>query len=310
MATSRQTGAGTRRRSLRARFVLLSGLALPALALLAGCAEKTPPQKEVVRPVKAMQVADASQLENRYFPGRAKATQEVDLSFRVAGPLITRPVNVGDAVKAGNIVARLDPRDFEVSLRAVKGQLAEARAILKRSDANYQRTKRILNEDPGATSEVAVDRALEDRDRSAANVDSLIASVASAEDKLSYTYLKAPFDGTVVATYVENFEDVRAKQPVVRILDTSRIEMVVNIPENLISLAAQVTDITVTFDAFPNRPVPATTKEIGTEASQTTRTYPITLLMDQPRDFRILPGMACPSPCPHCARVYCTTSRT
>ncbi len=226
------------------------------------------------------------------FPGRAKATQEVNLSFRVAGPLITRPVIIGDTVKAGDVLARIDPRDFEVNLRAVQGQLAEARAALKRAEADYQRLSRVFKKDPGAISETAVDRALEDQDRAAANVDSLVASVASAEDQLAYTYLKAPFDGTVVATYVENFEDVRAKQAIVRILDTSRIEMVVNIPENLISLAPYVTNLAVTFDAFPKQPVPATVKEIGTEASETTRTYPVTLIMDQPEGFKILPGMA------------------
>jgi RND family efflux transporter MFP subunit len=67
---------------------------------------------------------------------------------------------------------------------------------------------------------------------------------------------------------------------------------VVNIPENVISGLPNVKDITVTFDAFPEQPVPAEVFEIGTEASQTTRTYPVTLIMDQPEDFTVLAGMA------------------
>jgi RND family efflux transporter MFP subunit len=94
-----------------------------------------------------------------------------------------------------------------------------------------------------------------------------------------------------VATYVENFEQVLGKQQILRVLDDSRIEMIVDVPEQLISMAPYVEGITCTFDPFPGRDVPAEVKEIGTEASETTRTYPVTLIMDQPQGFKILPGM-------------------
>ena len=74
--------------------------------------------------------------------------------------------------------------------------------------------------------------------------------------------------GTVVATYVENFEDVRAKQAVLRLLDTKKIEMVINVPENLMPNLKYVKSIAVTFDAFPKHTLPATIKEVGTEASR------------------------------------------
>ena len=119
-----------------------------------------------------------------------------------------------------------------------------------------------------------------------------ISSVASAKDKLNYTYLKVPFDGVVVSTYAKNFEFVQAKQSIVRIVDNSRIEMVINIPESLISMVPQAKNIEVVFDPFPDRKIPAEIKVIGTEASRTTRTYPVTLIMDQPEDINILPGMA------------------
>ena len=109
---------------------------------------------------------------------------------------------------------------------------------------------------------------------------------------LQYTYLHAPFTGIVVRTYVENFENVQVKQSVIRLVDASRIEMIIDIPENLISLVPRVENVVVAFDAFPDLEVPARIKEIGTEASETTRTYPVTLIMDQPSGTRILPGMA------------------
>lgn len=266
-------------------------LAILILSTLTACSE-TEPEKEVIRPVRAVKVGDMGRFQRRGFPGRAQATQEIDLAFRVGGPLITRPVNVGDQVQEDEVVARIDPRDFEVNLRNVRAQLAEAEAALERAASDYRRQLSIFKTDPGATSETAVDRAREGQDRAAANVDALKASVATAQDQLDDTDLQAPFDGTVVATYVENFQNVRQKQPVVRILDTSHIEMVINIPESMISMASSVQTALLQFDAFPGREFEGRIKEIGTEASQTTRTFPVTLIMEQPEDVKILPGMA------------------
>ncbi len=271
----------------------LAGIFLAAFIppLMGGCAQEEP-ERTIIRPVRAIKVADFEGLRQRGFPGRARATQEIDLAFRVGGPLIARPVNVGDEVKAGDVVARIDPRDFEVTLRNTQAQLAEAKAAFERAQGDFRRQRNIFEKDPGATSEAAVDRAREERDRAAANVDSLTASVRTAQDQLDDTYLKAPFDGTVVTTFVENFQNVRQKEPIVRIVDTSHIEMVVNVPENLISLVPQVKTARLQFDAFPGREFDGTVSEIGAEASQTTRTFPVTLLMKQPEEVRVLPGMA------------------
>ena len=259
---------------------------------LLNCSKQETEEKEIIRPVLAMQVSGVEQIGSRTFPGRAQATQEVDLAFRVSGPLITLPVKVGDTVKAGDVVARIDPRDFKINVDAVEGQLQEAQAAYRRAANDYQRELNILKQEPGATSQAAVDRKREERDRATANIRSLQASLTAAQDQLEYTFLKAPFDGVVVSTYVENFEDVNAKEPILRILDDTRIEMIVNIPENLISYAPHVKKVYVVFDAFPDYELEATLKEIGTEASSTTRTYPVTLIMDQPEAFKILPGMA------------------
>lgn len=272
--------------------VVMTYLFVIIILLLSGCSKEEAEEKQIVRPVRYFEIPSPGQFSQRNFPGRAKATQEVDLAFRVSGPLITFPIEVGDEVKSGDIVARIDPKDFQVALSAAQGKLDNARAASKRAASEYERELNIFKEDPGATSQTAVDRKKEARDKSRANIKSFAADVEGAKDQLSYTYLKAPFDGNVVKTYVENFENVQAKQPILRILDDSSIEMVVNIPESLISLAPYVEDINVVFDPFPKVEIPAQIKEIGTEASATTRTYPVTLIMAQPENVKILPGMA------------------
>ena len=279
------------RNSLIISKALCFFVSLP-LFLLISCSKEDVEQKKIVRPVRAMKVTDVVQFRQRQFPGIAKATQQINLSFRVSGPLITLPVGIGDEVNKDDVVARIDPRDYKVNVRNAQGQLDQAKAVLTRAESDYKRSKNIFDQDPGAISEAAVDQARQNRDSAKANIQSLSASVATAKDQLSYTNLKAPFDGIVVNKYVTNFESVQAKQPIVRIVDDSRIEMVISIPESLIALIPEVKNIEVIFDPFPDRKIPAEIKEIGTEASATTRTYPVTLIMDQPDDIKILSGMA------------------
>jgi RND family efflux transporter MFP subunit len=265
---------------------------LVSLVLLVTACGPEPEKKTIIRPVKAMRVADSSGLMERAFPGRAKAGLEVNLSFRVSGPLIAFPASVGDEIKAGEVVARIDPTDYETALRTLEGQLARGQAIAKRARADVARNENIRKQDPGAISQAAIDRSREALDAASASVRSLRASVKTASDRLSYTELKAPFDGVVVETYAENFETVISKQPILRLLNPESIEFVINVPENLIGLAPYLESIVVNFDALPGIDVPADVKEIGKEASQATRTYPVTLVMKQPPGAEILPGMA------------------
>ncbi len=259
--------------------------------LVAGCAEEqVVPERP--RLVLAMKLGDPSTFEDRWVPGRAKATRELDLSFRVGGRMIARPVNVGDELKKGDLVAQLDPTDYEVELQNAEGNRDEAKAKQTAAQSHLNRQLRIRKEDPGAISRASIERAREARDKAKANIKALEAAVSDAKNRLQRTTLTAPFASTVVAKFAEAFEDVQANQNIVRLVDTSKIEFLVNIPERDISIIAEVTNIRVQIDAFPGVEIPAQIKEIGTEASQTTRTYPVTLIMDQPEGYTVLPGMA------------------
>ena len=248
---------------------------LLAMIVLPGCRDE-PEAKEHVRPVRAMRIADAEGFSRSGFTGRAKATQEVNIAFEVPGKLNERPVDVGNEVKIGQLLARLDPRDFQNSLDAT---------VARRDQAEAYRGRIAEAAKSGAVSQ----QQLTDAE---ARLEVTEAEVKIAEKALEDTEIRAPFEGVIVATYVENFQNVRAKQPVVRLLDITKIEMWVDIPEQLISLAPHVKEIVVTFDAFPDRPIPARIKEIGTEASERTRTFPVNLIMDQPEGVQVLPGMA------------------
>lgn len=295
-----------------------------------------------VRPVRAIQVHSLDLLGDRWLPGRAIAAQEINLAFRVSGPLVKLAVLAGDEVHEGQVIAQIDPRDFQVALRTAQANLDSARArlqamrvgarpeeleqlraMVQQAEARLQTTtsefaraeqliqSRTISEseydqffEAKVQAEAELRRAkeqlqigevgarAEDIAAQEAEIRALEASANSTENQLTDTTLRAPFDGIVVARYVENFEQVRANQAIVRVLDASVIDMVINVPEGAISAVPYIADLQCRFDAFPDLRLPAEVREVGTEASRTTRTFPVRLRMQQPSDVKILPGMA------------------
>lgn len=268
-----------------------TGLICTLALFLAGCEEQTPDAEvvEIVRPVRTLTVSDASDLQGRYFVGTARAAREVSLGFAVPGTLTGISVDVGDDVKKAQVVATLDPAPYQAEVDRLTAELESANATYDNAKSQTGRQRDLFEK--GHVSQAGLDRyTAGERSAKAA-----IASVQGALDKatlnLSYTQLAAPFDGIVVAKYVEDFEEIRAQTQVLRVLDGEHIEMVVDIPERYIGLVKQFRDVKAAFDAVGNVAIPAEVTEIGTEASATTRTYPVTLLMEQPDKGQVLPGM-------------------
>lgn len=271
------------------RFILL------LLVLLTSCKQEE--QVEAPRPVKAIQ-AKISQEETSdvLFPGTLRAFKRADLSFRVDGILMVRDISVGQKAEQGEILLQLDPREYEIALRKAKGKVESTQAQLDFARRDFQRMENIYDTDPGAISESLLDRRKESKNKLEAELLIAESDLDQATDNLSYTSLKAPFDGIIAAIYVENHEQVRAKQPVVRFLDTAEREMEINVPEKFMNTLLEGganLRFNVYLDAFPNRTFPASIKEIGTEASSTTQTYPITLTLKKiPIELSLLAGMS------------------
>jgi len=260
--------------------------------LLSACQPATTENVESVRPIKAMLIGSGQQIAGESLPGVAKATQEVDLSFRVAGTLKRMPVKIGQEVRIGDTLAELDKRDFEVALDNAKATLANAEAQLQNAKIEFDRVVRIQRSDPGAVSQSNIDLRRATYDSAKANKAAAIAQLNATQDRLSYASLKAPFDGVVVQRYIENYQDINANSPVFRLVDLSKIEMDVSIPESQISDLPYVKNPRVIFDAFPSIEIPAKIKEVSNEASKITRTYNVRLIMDPPPGIDILPGMS------------------
>lgn len=201
-------------------------------------------------------------------------------------------------------------------IEQLKAVVEQAQASYQQAEAEHQRNANLIDDGVVTQSEFDISLArkrrtyaeiksaqealnigqkgarAEDIEAKQSEIRALEAAVANAKNQLEYTVLSAPFEGEVAARFVDNFQTVQAKQPIVRLVDVSKIEVTVQIPESLIGLIPEVKEVACRFDALPGREFLGTVTKIGSEASQTTRTYPVTVQIDQPADVRILPGMA------------------
>lgn len=278
------------------------GLVLVAvfLTLLAACEGRQEAQEASTepRPVKMMTVGEAAQITERSFPGTVRAAKRAELAFQVSGTLTRLSVGEGQEVREGEVLAQLDQRDFENSLRSAQGQFGNVRAALESARSEYERILRIRKQDPGATSESMVVKRREAMDRASAEMESAQAAVDAARDRLGYTSLHAPFSGIVSRRHVENFQEVQAKEPIVSLDDISSLEILVDLPESVVARINEPSERTgkqapvhAEFAALPDREFPLIVKEFSTRADPKTQTFQVVFEMEKPDDVSILPGM-------------------
>ncbi len=274
-------------------FVLV-GLIAVLLIFVTSCGkeEAEGPEKTVVRPVKIMTLASSGEMTRLTFPGKVRASQRVDMAFQVSGTLIKLPIKEGAQVKEGDLLAQIDPKDFQTNLRKAEGQLARGEASIERAQSDYDRILRIQKKDPGATSQAMVDQKREAMNSAKADIKSLEASVDGAKDQLSYTSLRAPFSGVIAKRYVDNFQEVRAKQSIVSVQDITQIEILIDLSENVMATIKRGSaSVFAEFAAVPGKQYPLEKKEVSAEADPKTQTYRAVLTMEAPEGVNILPGM-------------------
>jgi multidrug efflux system membrane fusion protein len=214
------------------------------------------------------------------------------MAFQVSGTLIKLPIKEGVQVKEGDLLAQVDPKDFQTNLRKAEGRLARGKASIERAQNDYDRILRIQKKDPGATSQAMVDQKREAMDSAKADIKSLEAAVDGAKDQLSYTSLRAPFSGVIAKRYVDNFEEVRAKQSIVSLQDITHIEILVDVPELVMATVKRGSaSAFAEFAAAPGKQYELEQKEMAAEADPLTQTYLLVMTMEAPEGVNILPGM-------------------
>ena len=161
--------------------------------------------------------------------GEVKPRYESDLSFRVAGKVLARRVDVGASVRQGDTLATLDTQDFQNRLRSAEAEVASAEAVLVEARGNEARKAKLLKD--GWTPQATYDTALRNLRSAEAQAHLCQGQLDLTRDQLHYTELKAEFDGMITAVGAEPGQNVNAGQMVVKLARPGDKDAVFNIAE-------------------------------------------------------------------------------
>lgn len=266
--------------------VRAAGVVAASLCILTvgACSKPAEDPVDVIRPIKILTVMGGAAGRGQTYAGVIESGSTADIGFEVSGRIVEMLVTEGQEVRQGELLARLDPADFQSGVD-------KASADYRAAEATFRRYEELVS--TGSVSRQDLDTQRRTFEVSAAGLD-------TAKKALADTRLLAPFAGNVGRTYVENFSNVAAKEPVVLVQDLSNLEVVVAVPEQDWAKArprSTFAESTARFNpvvslaTFPGRGFPLAFTEVATVADPVTRTFEIRFSLQRPDDIAIMPGM-------------------
>lgn len=250
---------------------------------LTGCGEKNEKQTantQLSRPAKVAVVKPHSDNTIRYFPATIEPTVKAQLAFRVNGELAALNVVAGQNVQFGDVLAELDDKDFTL-------QVKQAQAKYDLSLSQFNRAKSLFK-DKLVSSSVY--------DEAAAQFDIAQAQLEGAKRNLQYTMITAPFSGTVAQMFIENYEFIQAKQPIIDLQGREQVDISIDVPEQLMVRLPKNEDgklyqPLLFLDAAPEKSYRVTFKEHDITANKATKTYRVVFSLNAPADLNLMSGM-------------------
>jgi RND family efflux transporter MFP subunit len=249
---------------------------LLAASVLSACSKPAPPE-EPVRAVKVMTVGADAQRSSAEYSGEVRARVESRLGFRVAGKIIRRPVELGQRVRAGEMLAQLDPQDYKLSADAARAQLAAAATNRDLAAADFKRYKDLREQNFISSAEL--ERRESTLKASQAQFDQAQAQLTGQGNQVGYTTLVADASGVVTAVDAEVGQVVAAGTPIVRIAQDGARDVVFSVPEDKVQAVHVGSAARVTLWAS-QQTLTGTVREVAASADPITRTYSVKLGMD------------------------------
>jgi RND family efflux transporter MFP subunit len=260
-------------------------LTLSAL-VLASCKPDTKVEAPEVRPVRTVTAARGEAGETVVLTGHVRAEDEPALAFRIGGRMIERPVNVGDRVEAGQVLAKLDPENELNALRSAEAAVTAAQGQLTYARGDFERQQQLLAN--GHTPRARFDQSQKALQNAQSQVDNTEAQLQIARDRVSWTTLTADAPGTVTARGAEPGEVVQAGQMIVRLARQGGRDAVFDVPAQLLRSAPSDALITVRLTDDPSVTATGRVREVAPQADPVTRTFEVKVgLSDPPEVMRL-----------------------
>lgn len=252
------------------------------LSLLSACSEQNEAPVPA-RPVQVVRIEARPNGNGMSFAGEVKARHETALSFRVGGKLASRPVDVGDQVRKGQLLAGLDAADYELAVQTLKAQLASARAESDFARADLERYRELLEQ--RVVSPPEFDRRRTAFTAAKERAAALEAQLGQASHQVDYTALRADRDGVVTAVAAETGQVLAAGQPVVTLAQLDEKEVRIDVPEQRIGEIRPGREVAVTLWTDAQRRLKARIREVAAAADPASRTYRVRAALLEGQDI-------------------------
>lgn len=249
--------------------------------LLVACG-KAPETTEIIRPVRLATLVENQTLPHLTLSGEVRARVESRLGFRVPGKIEARLVELGQTVKKGDVLARLEPSGEVLGVRAAEAQLASAKAEQSLAQSELKRIAELNQK--GFVSPTEYERYKIKVDNANAAVQQAQANVNLSRNQLSYTQLRADQDGVVVAILADVGEVIPAGQPIVQIAQLGTLEVHTFIPEDKLALIADA-KAQLSVYTHPNVQFEGELRELSAAADPITRMYEARYRFIDPADY-------------------------
>jgi RND family efflux transporter MFP subunit len=268
------------------RRLPVAGLIVAALGL-AGCSQEKVEIKEIIRPVKVVEIGGAQATRELDYSGSVRARTEMNLGFRVAGKVTERLVNIGQHVNSGDVLARIDPTDYDLSVKSAEASLEAADRQVETVDLAKKRTEQLFTKNFASKSQL--DQATLTYDQAVATRDAARSTLAQAKNQVGYTDLKAGEDGIVTAISADIGQVVGAGTPVMTVAVDGEKEVLIAGPEMDIAEFRPGKDVKAGFWSDDALTLAGKVREVAGSADPQSRTFAVRVSL--PNDPRVLLGM-------------------
>jgi len=255
--------------------------------LIAACDPVPQVEEELLRPVRYLTIEDSVAGRSRTFSGTLKSTRESRLSFKVAGTITELPVQIGQRLAPGDLIARLDSDSFALQVEQAQASLVEAQAGERNAQANYERTKGLYANDNASLNELDAGRAT--AEAAAAQVRAAMKALEIARLNVSYTRLTAAEECSMASVDVEVNENVSSGQQIGAVSCGTTFEVELGVPESLIAFVDLTTPVTISFGALDGRSFTGEVTEVSSAGSAAV--FPVVVSVNE-RDASLRSGLA------------------
>jgi membrane fusion protein, multidrug efflux system len=255
----------------RIQAAMVSLVIASTCLLVLGCRPQAKTAAEPPRTVRVMEAKPYSRNSSFVLPGEVRARWETRLAFRVSGQILTREVEIGQAVKKGQTLTRLDPTDYRLAVLAQEANHAAAEAELRLLKLEQDRIAQLRAKNLASESEA--DQRLAALRAGEARVEASRAQLSQTRHQAVYATLVADDDGVVTALEAEAGQFVAAGQTVIRLARTGAREIAVSVPESQLAAIRRAQTLEVRLTAFPHRLWSGQLRELAPAADPATRTF-------------------------------------